>query len=90
MDFDGQGTSASTPQVAAAAALWLQFYREDETLKKAWRTWRKAEAAYQALLTSAKKLNDAQYMSINDGMRTAARTPASISATESCRPAQPC
>ncbi|HEY5953797.1 MAG TPA: S8/S53 family peptidase, partial [Terrimicrobiaceae bacterium] len=72
VDFDGQGTSASTPQVAAAAALWLQFHREDETLKKDWRTWRKAEAVYQALLTSAKKLNDAEYMSIDDGMHTAA------------------
>jgi hypothetical protein len=66
VDFDGQGTSASTPQAAAAAALWLQFYREDETLKKDWRTWRKAEAVYQALLTSAKKLSDAEYEAIDD------------------------
>lgn len=66
VDFDGQGTSASTPQAAAAAALWLQFHREDETLKKDWRTWRKAEAVYQALLTSAKKLKDAEYKLIED------------------------
>ena len=26
VDMDGAGTSAATPQVAAAAALWLQKY----------------------------------------------------------------
>ena len=27
VDFDGNGTSAATPQVVAAAALWIQKYR---------------------------------------------------------------
>jgi Subtilase family len=58
IDLDGQGTSSSTPQVAAAATLWLQYYRDDPDLKNAWRTWRKAEMVYQALLTSAKKVSD--------------------------------
>jgi len=29
IDFDGAGTSAATPQVAGAAALWIQKYRSE-------------------------------------------------------------
>ena len=49
--LDGAGTSASTPQVAAAAALWLERHRT--ALGPHWRTWRKTEAVYHALFASA-------------------------------------
>jgi subtilase family protein len=57
IDLDGQGTSSSTPQAAAAAALWLQYYRDDSALKDNWRNWKKAEMAYAALRQSAKQFN---------------------------------
>lgn len=51
VDFDGNGTSSATPQVAASAALWIQSnmaklaaYGED---------WMRAEAVRQALFLSA-------------------------------------
>jgi hypothetical protein len=44
------GTSAATPQVAAAAALWLQMHRNGLP-----RDWRRAEAVYQALFRSARR-----------------------------------
>lgn len=53
--LDGGGASHATPQVAAAASLWLQFNRDDLEQKGLWRDWRKAEAVYQALIRSAKK-----------------------------------
>jgi hypothetical protein len=53
-DLDGAGTSAATPQVAAAAALWLEKYR-NKFGEGGWRSWRKVEAVYRALFDSAKK-----------------------------------
>lgn len=53
VDLDGGGTSSSTPQVAAAAALWLEYYRKDWTNLPAGEKWKKPEAVYQALLRSA-------------------------------------
>ncbi len=50
---DGAGTSAATPQVAAAAALWLQANQRDPLLAKDWRSWRKVEAVRNALFKSA-------------------------------------
>ncbi|MCX6630315.1 MAG: S8 family serine peptidase, partial [Candidatus Solibacter sp.] len=47
---DGAGTSAATPQIAAAAALWLQV----NGAKFPARDWRRAEAVRQALLQTAK------------------------------------
>lgn len=62
IDLDGQGTSAATPQVAAAAALWIARHREQ--LAGYPEKWMKGEAARQALLASARKttavLNAAQ------------------------------
>jgi hypothetical protein len=46
---NGEGTSAATPQIAAAAALWLEKYKD--SLK---RDWRRVEAVRQALFSSAK------------------------------------
>jgi hypothetical protein len=55
----GAGTSAATPQAAAAAALWLEYHRK-EFSSRDWTSWRKAEAVYDALLISAKRKNGDQ------------------------------
>jgi len=55
LTLDGKGTSASTPQVSAAAALWLQLHRDDPYLAAHWRSWQKVEAVYTALFDSAQK-----------------------------------
>lgn len=55
LDLDGRGTSAATPQVAAAAALWLEYHKNDPLLADKWRSWEKAEAVYLALFDSAEK-----------------------------------
>lgn len=54
--LDGGGTSSATPQVAAAAAIWLTYYRNEinEILKKyPDEKWRKVEMVKNALFTSA-------------------------------------
>jgi hypothetical protein len=62
MADDEMGTSAAVPQAAAAAALWLQFHRHEieadtsdgepaaPSGSGAWRTWRKSESVYRALI----------------------------------------
>lgn len=55
LDLNGMGTSAATPQVTAAAALWLQLNRDDPYLSAHWRSWEKVEAVYWALFDSAQK-----------------------------------
>jgi hypothetical protein len=52
-DMDGAGTSSSTPQVAAACALWLQRHGNAYPAN-----WRRVEACRRALFTSAKKVPD--------------------------------
>ncbi len=55
---NGGGTSSATPQVAAAAALYIQKYR-DEIEKIAGKDkWKKVEIVKAALFKSAHKLND--------------------------------
>ena len=49
--LNGAGTSSATPQVAAAAALWLQKYQGDLP-----RSWERVEAVRYALFESATKL----------------------------------
>jgi hypothetical protein len=49
IDLDGTGTSAATPQVAAAAALWLHKNGGNYPA----RDWRRAEAARRALFDTA-------------------------------------
>ena len=46
LDWDGGGTSAATPQVAAAAALWLQQHQGRLTQHQG---WQRVEAVRQAL-----------------------------------------
>jgi subtilisin family serine protease len=50
IDMDGQGTSAATPQIAAAVALWYEKYKNILP-----RDWRRVEAVRNALFRSAKK-----------------------------------
>jgi hypothetical protein len=52
IDLDGAGTSAATPQVAAAAALWLQ--RNRAAVDAYPKAWMRAEAIRAALFNSAK------------------------------------
>jgi len=47
--FNGEGTSAATPQVAAAAALWIEKYK-----KVLPNDWRRVEAVQNALYSRAK------------------------------------
>lgn len=49
---DGGGTSATTPQAAAAASIWLDWYKSE--IGDDWNTWKKAEAVYRAMEQSAK------------------------------------
>jgi len=53
IDFDGQGTSAATPQVAAAAALWLQ--RNRAAVDAYPKGWMRVEAIRSALFGGAKE-----------------------------------
>ncbi|MEP6764551.1 MAG: S8 family serine peptidase, partial [Gemmatimonadaceae bacterium] len=46
--LNGEGTSAATPQLAAAAALWIEKYKDVLP-----RDWRRVEAARNALFMSA-------------------------------------
>ncbi|MDO5971044.1 S8 family serine peptidase [Flavivirga aquimarina] len=54
--LDGGGTSSATPQIAAAAALWLSFHRDkiESNLDPA-KKWKKVEAVKYALFNSADK-----------------------------------
>lgn len=50
VDMDGAGTSSATPQIAAAAALWLAQHGD-----KFPRSWQRVEAARAALFHAAKR-----------------------------------
>lgn len=56
IDLDGQGTSASTPQIAAAVALWFEKYKNILP-----RDWRRVEAVRKALFESAKKVDPTHF-----------------------------
>jgi hypothetical protein len=49
VDMDGGGTSSAAPQIAAAAALWFEKYKDQLP-----RSWRRVEAARNALFRSAR------------------------------------
>ena len=53
VDMDGRGTSAATPQIAAAAALWLAEHWE--RLSRYSEPWMRVEAVRHALFTAAGK-----------------------------------
>ena len=50
IDLDGAGTSSATPQIAAAAALWLRKYK---SVLKYNEPWKRVEAVRKALFDSA-------------------------------------
>jgi hypothetical protein len=52
IDMDGAGTSSATPQIAAAAALWLQ--KHDPAYDE---PWKRVEAVRRALFSTAQKHN---------------------------------
>jgi hypothetical protein len=54
VDRDGRGTSAATPQIAAAAALWLEKHGASLNYPEA---WMRVEAVRNALFGSAEALN---------------------------------
>jgi len=49
---NGEGTSAATPQAAAAVALWFEKYKRDLP-----RDWQRVEAVRNALFSTAKKVD---------------------------------
>jgi Subtilase family len=51
IDLDGAGTSSSTPQIAAAAALWLAKNKDLQFAEK----WQRVEAVRKALFDGAQK-----------------------------------
>ena len=53
VDHDGRGTSSATPQVAAAAALWIQKFKSK--LDNYSQGWMRVEAVRKALFESADK-----------------------------------
>jgi hypothetical protein len=56
VDMTGRGTSAATPQIAAAAALWLAEHWE--RISQYSQPWMRIEAVRQALFQSARKKTD--------------------------------
>ena len=54
----GAGTSTATPQVAAAAALWLSFYRD---VLASFSPTERVEACTHALLSSARRVGQTPY-----------------------------
>lgn len=78
VDFDGQGTSAATPQVAAAAAIWLQKNRAGVDGYP--QAWMKVEAIREALFSSA-KLNQTEIRHLGRGELRANEALAKLPAT---------
>jgi len=62
VDHDGRGTSAATPQIAAAAALWIQKYKTE--WERYPEGWMRVEAVRKALFDSAlaPPANQQQYL----------------------------
>jgi subtilisin family serine protease len=70
VDFDGNGTSAATPQVAAAAALWIDKHRSEYDAYR--EDWMRIEAVRKALFESAAKGAAAYALELGTGMLRAA------------------
>jgi subtilisin family serine protease len=70
VDFDGNGTSSATPQVAAAAALWIDKHRTEYNAYR--EDWMRVEAVRKALFESAAKGAAAFAPELGAGMLRAA------------------
>ena len=70
VDFDGNGTSSATPQVAAAAALWIDKHRADYDAYR--EDWMRVEAVRKALFESAAKGDAGSAPELGAGMLRAA------------------
>ena len=70
VDFDGNGTSAATPQVAGAAALWIEKHRAQFDAYA--EGWKRVEAVRKALFDSAAKSAAAYADELGYGMLRAA------------------
>ena len=80
VDHDGAGTSSSTPQIAAAAALWIQAHRaEYEAYREG---WMKVEAVRKALFDGAGSEQPDQHLGRGTvrALNTLAHQPATESA----------
>jgi hypothetical protein len=65
VDHSGQGTSAATPQIASAAALWIQKYQSQwENYSEG---WMRVEAVRKALFDSARLESSAQSSRLGRG-----------------------
>lgn len=89
LDWDGNGTSSATPQIAAAAALWMQ--KNSQVLDAYPKAWMRVEATRQALFASAGTVSDAERMRrFGRGMLRAndalGRQPAAASALHAQQP----
>ncbi|WP_107039060.1 S8 family serine peptidase [Brumimicrobium mesophilum] len=64
-DKSGGGTSSATPQVAAAAAMWLYEHRESlNQILNGKRDWQRVEMARHALFSTAKKSETSDYNAV--------------------------
>jgi subtilisin family serine protease len=70
VDFDGNGTSAATPQVAAAAAIWIDKHRAEYDAYR--EDWMRVEAVRKALFDTAAKGAAALAPELGTGMLRAA------------------
>jgi hypothetical protein len=70
VDFDGNGTSSATPQVGAAAALWIDRHRAEYDAYR--ENWMRVEAVRKALFESAAKGAAAFAPELGTGMLRAA------------------
>lgn len=70
VDQDGGGTSSATPQIAAAAALWLHRQRAALT---GYSGWQRVEAVRDALFRSARRNGDAPDPRLGRGTLQAGR-----------------
>jgi hypothetical protein len=59
VDHDGKGTSAATPQIAAAAALWIQTFKSQWEAYPQDQGWMRVEAVRKALFDAARLDNSA-------------------------------
>ncbi len=57
IERNGAGTSSATPQVAAAAAMWITKNKKELIEKGYYGTWKQVEAVRYALFKSARKRN---------------------------------